>query len=210
MFCVQCGQENPEAGTFCWSCGRKLFKAGIQRQTPDVESSTKSRAGPPATRRGKKLVIPIGATLPEMCVKCGAAGMSHSYKFAWIDPAYFALFFLGILPYFVIRLFLRKTVRLLVPLCERHQRQTRALAWASAITLLTAIPAGYGLYVGFGEPDGGTWGFFFAFFLIVVALVLLWAHYPLRAVQIDKKASVFRGANEDFLKLLPPMTAPNR
>lgn len=26
MFCVQCGKENPDSGSFCWSCGSNLFK----------------------------------------------------------------------------------------------------------------------------------------------------------------------------------------
>ena len=26
MFCVKCGKENPDSGSFCWSCGSALFK----------------------------------------------------------------------------------------------------------------------------------------------------------------------------------------
>ncbi|GAC1642075.1 MAG: hypothetical protein NVS9B14_23700 [Candidatus Acidiferrum sp.] len=113
------------------------------------------------------------------------------------------LFYLGIAPYFIVRLFLRKTVHLSIPLCERHRRQTSVFGWIGIFALIAAIPAGYGTYSALGDLEGGIWGFFLSFFLLVLALILLWAHYPLRAVKIDKNCSVFEGADEAFLKLLP-------
>jgi Double zinc ribbon len=210
VFCVQCGKENPASGIFCWSCGKKLLKDEVRVQPLLGESQTTARAGPVAVRNKKNLVVPSGAILPQACVKCGAVGIPYSYTFAWMNPAYFALFVLGILPYFIIRLFLRKTVKLLVPLCEQHRGRARALARVGVITLIAAIPAGYGVYAAVGEADAAISGFSCAFLLIAVALILLWAHYPLRAVRIDKNGSVFQGANEAFLSLLSSASASNQ
>jgi hypothetical protein len=144
MFCGQCGKENPNSGVFCWNCGTKLHKEENQKdevrpRRPD--DAPKSNA----MRQQKNLMVPRGAALPQVCVKCGAPGVPYSYKFAWTSPGYLALFFLGIFPYFLVRLFVRKTVRLLVPLCEQHHRVAKNSGIAGIVVLLVSIPAGFAL-----------------------------------------------------------------
>ncbi len=198
MFCVKCGKENPESGVFCWSCGNKLFKDEAQA----APKPNTSEPVPTAMRNGPKLIVPRDAVLPHTCVKCGVVGIPRPYTFGWVNPGYFVLFFLGILPYFLVRLFVRKTVKLLVPLCEHHYQRARRLGIAAAVTLIASIPVGFVVDAVVGEKEGGIWAFLCSFFLIIAGLVLLWAHYPLQAVHIDDEEAIFHGANDGFLRLL--------
>jgi double zinc ribbon protein len=202
LFCTACGKENPDSAGFCWSCGRELFKQ------PDSPQPFKVETKITAVRDGRKLIVASNdAVLHEVCVSCGAPGSFHSYRFAWIDPGYFALFFLGIAPYFIARFFLRKTARLHVPLCERHHNRYHRLGTAGTVILVASLPVSFLVASVIGDIEGNIWGFVSVFGLAVVGLVLLWAHYPLRATLIDDDRAVFNGACEDFLKLLPPRLA---
>lgn len=196
MFCVKCGKENPESGVFCWSCGSSLFKDEA-RPRPKADASA---LGPTVVRSGTKLIVPRDAVLPHICVKCGEVGIPRPYKFRWVNPGYFVLFFLGILPYFLVRLFVRKTVKLLVPLCDRHHHHARRLGVAAAVTLVVSIPTGFIVGAVVGDLEGGIWGFLSFFFLLIAGLVLLWAHYPLQAAHIDNDQAIFEGAHDVFLR----------
>ncbi len=199
MFCIKCGKENPDSGSFCWSCGSTLFKDESSTQQNIVSSGATTLT---AMKHGGKLIVPRDAVLPHACVKCGAAGIPHAYKFAWLSSGYYALILLGILPYFLVRLLLRKTVRLLIPLCERHRRRVHTLGMAAAVVLVGAIPTAVIIGSVFSE-EGAAWGLFSFASLVVVGLVLLWAYPPLRAVHIDKSHATFDGACMEFLRLLP-------
>jgi len=156
-------------------------------------------------RDGKNLIVPRrDAVLPHACVKCGVVGIPRPYRFAWMSPGYFALFVLGILPYFIARLFLRKTFRLAVPLCERHYNRARNLGITAIVILAASIPVGLIVYEVLGGDDGVIGGFFSSFFLIVAGLVVVWAHYPLQAVHVDHDRATLTGACENFLGLLRP------
>ena len=213
MFCVQCGQENPDSGLHCWSCGNKLFKRAGSPQpvtaAPTPEPATPApaiaHAVQTAFRDRKKLIVPNSVLLPQLCVNCANVGTLHQYRFAWMNPNYFVLFFLGILPYFIARLFLRKTVKLLVPLCDQHFNRSHRLRVAALVTLVVSIPAGFVVNAAVGEIDGTLWGVVSTGLLVVSGLVFLWMSYPLRAVLIDRNASTFMGACEDFLKSLPSL-----
>ena len=202
MFCIGSGAENPDSGTFCWSCGNKLSK---NEGRPQSNTAVSAPTRPAAARDGAKLIVPRDAVLPSACVKCAAAGVPRSYKFAWLSPGYYGLLVLGILPYFVLRFFLRKTATLLVPLCDRHRRRTHGLGVAAAVTLIAAVPVGFIVAAILGEPDGVIWGSASSFFGVLTGLVLLWARDPLRAVHIDGDQATFIGACEGFLLLLPFM-----
>lgn len=202
MFCGQCGKENPDSGKFCWSCGNSLIR---QQDNPRPSTVEPSATPITAVRDGGKLIVPRqDAVLPQGCVKCGAVADFHPYKFAWLNPGYIGLLLLGIWPYFIIRLFLRKTTKLRVPLCERHYNRYHGLGIAAAVALVASIPVGFLVASLAGEPDGAIWGFFSGFAVALVGLILIWAHYPLRATQIDAQKAVFTGAGERFLQLLPP------
>jgi ribosomal protein L40E len=201
MFCVKCGKENPDSGSFCWSCGSNLFRDPSHTSQNIVASEPTQTA----LRQGRKLIVPRDAVLPHVCIKCGASGFPYVYKFSWLSEGYYALVLLGILPYFLVRLLLRKTFRLLVPLCERHHRRVHALGVASVVALVAAIPTAFAVGSVFGNGDGTAWGLASFASLVVAGLVLLWAYAPLRAVHIDKRQATFYGACGDFLKLLPDL-----
>jgi hypothetical protein len=159
-----------------------------------------------AMRDGKNLVVPRrDAVLPHFCVKCGVTGNPRPYKFAWMEPSYFILFYFGILPYFIARLFLRKTFRLAVPLCQRHYNRARNLRTAAIVILAASIPVGLIVNEVLGGDDGVIAGFFSSFFLIVAGLVVMWFHHPLQAMHVDADSATLTGACENFLGLLRPV-----
>lgn len=205
MFCVKCGKENPDSGSFCWSCGSSLFKDSASSQTKVVLSAsttsavTAQPAAVTALQHKGKLIVPNGAKLPSACVKCGASGIARPFRFAWLSPGYYLLIFLGIFPYVLIRLLLRKRVRILVPLCETHGSHAHRLKIITIITLVSAIPVGFIVGAAAGEDSG-----FLLFGLLVVAgTVLLWVYPPLRPIFIDKTHATFDGACDEFLRLVP-------
>jgi hypothetical protein len=207
MSCSKCGKENPETGVFCWSCGNKLFRDEAQSQPENVVPAVvDAPAIQTAMRDGKNLVVPRrDAVLPHFCVKCGVTGNPRPYKFAWMKPSYFILFYFGILPYFIARLFLRKTFRLTVPLCERHYNRAHNLGITATVILAVSIPVGLMVSKLLGGDDGMVVGFFTSFFLIVVGLVVVWLHYPLQAVHVGRDEATLTGACENFLGLLRPV-----
>lgn len=206
MFCSKCGKENPETGVFCWSCGNKLFKHEVHSQPETVVPAVvDAPAEQTAMRDGSKLVVPRrDAVLPHFCVKCGVAGNPRPYKFAWVEPSYFILFYFGILPYFIARLFVRRKFRLAVPLCERHFYRARSLGLTAIVILVASIPVGLIVNKVVGADDGVIAGFFTSFFLIVAGLVVVWVHYPLQAVHVGRDEATLTGACESFLGLLTP------
>ena len=202
MFCGQCGKESPDSGKFCWSCGNSLIR---QQDNPRPSTVEPSVTPITAVRDGGKLIVPRhDAVLPQGCVKCGAVADFHSYKFAWINPGYIGLLLLGIWPYFIIRLFLRKTIKLRVPLCERHYNRYHGLGIAAAVALVASIPVGFLAPHSRESRMEQSGAFSLDLQSALVGLILIWAHYPLRATQIDAQKAVFTGAGERFLQLLPP------
>src|SRR6266581_4615374 len=206
MFCSKCGKENPETGIFCWSCGSKLFKHEVHPQPKNVVPAlVDAPTEQAAMRDGNNLVAPRrDAALPHSCVKCGATGIPRPYKFAWMDPWYFVFFFLGIFPYFILRLFLRKKFRLAVPLCERHYNRARNLHITAIVILAASIPVGLIVNEVLGGDNRVMAGFFSSFFLIVAGVVVVWFHYPLQAMHVDSDSATLTGACKNFLELLKP------
>jgi hypothetical protein len=207
MFCSKCGKENPETGIFCWSCGNKLFKHEVRSQSEKIAPVlVDAPVNQIVMRDGNNLLVPRrNAILPLSCVKCGATGIPRPYKLAWMDPSYFVFFFFGILPYFILRLFLRKTIRLAVPLCEHHYNRARNLGIAATVILVASIPFGLIVDEVLRGDAGLMGGLFSSFFLIVAGLVVMWFRYPLQAIRIDKDSATLAGASENFLGLLGPI-----
>ena len=156
-------------------------------------------------RDGARLIVRRGGALPPTCVKCGTIGGVRRYKFAWLQPGYMIFLLLGILPYLLLRPFLRKTIRLGVPLCSRHQANASRLSALAFAALAISVPVGFGVGEQVGDIEGAILGFAAGFFLVILGLILLWTHYPLHAVLIDDERAVFMGAHDAFLRLLPPL-----
>ena len=92
-----------------------------------------------------------------------------------MNPAYYILLILGVLPYLILRLFLRKAVGLLVPLCERHYRISSNLRLTGVILIVVGLLGGIALIASLGDPDRVMWGLLLGALLILIGFIFEWA-----------------------------------
>lgn len=158
-----------------------------------------------ASRNGKKLNVPRGASLPAQCVKCGAAAQKPwRKKFYWHAPWLFILvIFPGLLIYAIVALIVRKSMELNVPLCDRHHSDRKRFVALGAVMLIGFIPVG-AILAGIGI-DGG-YASLVALAMFIVGVVFYMKAQFLRPVKIDEQGGTFLGGNEEFLRGLPAST----
>jgi GYF domain 2 len=162
-------------------------------------------AGPAVAREGKRLVVPRGATLPHVCVKCGQTADAPDWQknFCWCNPL-FALLVLvgciGIIAYAIVYYSTRKQMQLSVPLCEQHSKARRkntligwALIGASPLFLICAVSDKSEIILL------GVLGFIA---LLIAGAVVLNQAQPLRPRKIDDAQGTFTGAGEPFLRMV--------
>ena len=155
-------------------------------------------------RSGADLVVPRNATLPPFCVKCGAAARPEPLRstFHWHDPLLYLTILAGCVVYFVVALIVRKRFELLVPLCETHFHKRRLWRLVGAVLLIGAFPA-MAAGVLFEQP---AWGLLMGVVgLLAGVLVFGTAGSTLKVARITDRFAVFRGADETFLRLVPPI-----
>lgn len=152
-----------------------------------------SLTAPTAWRKNLHFVVPHGASLPAICVKCGAPGTHYPFKFTYVER------------YVIVVMY--KSVRLLVPLCNAHYERTETLRKVALAALIAAIPAGL-LVNAIPDPDGPPWGVFLGVCLALFGIaVLLVVRPPLTSVRIDEFEATLDGACEKFLQTLSSKTA---
>ena len=162
---------------------------------PQANVPRSSLTAPTAWRRNFHFVVPHGASLPAICVKCGAPGTYYPFKFTHV----IRIFHVIVVTY--------KSVRLLVPLCNAHYERTETLRKAAVTALIAAIPAGL-LVNAIPDPDGPPWGVFLGVCLALFGIaVLLVVRAPLTTVYIDESETTLDGACEEFLQTLPSKPA---
>lgn len=62
-----------------------------------------------------------GELFPPRCMRCGAdADVTRTQTFSWMPGWVHVLIFVGLLPWLIVCLVMRKTMRVAVPLCGRH------------------------------------------------------------------------------------------
>ncbi|MCC8617704.1 hypothetical protein [Xanthomonas vesicatoria] len=156
-------------------------------------------------REGDLLVCTPGATLPPRCVKCNApADMPpRRYIFHWHHPVIYAALLLGVLPYLILAIALRKRSAHLLTLCERHERRRVryvAVAMASVLALLVcglSIDSPFRWVIGAG----------------VMAAMLLIGRLGSRVLSptlVDHAQARYLGACNAFLSDLPPLPRASR
>ncbi|WP_161962979.1 MULTISPECIES: hypothetical protein [Xanthomonas] len=160
---------------------------------------------PPANgdvwREGDLLVCTAGANLPPRCVKCNApADMPpRRYIFHWHHPVIYAALLLGVLPYVILAIALRKRSTHVLTLCAQHERRRAryvavAVAMASVLALLMCgllIDSQFRWVIGAG----------------VMAAMLLIGRLGSRVLsptQVDHAQARYLGACDAFLSDLPP------
>ena len=87
-----------------------------------------------------------GELFPEMCIRCGAAAdadVDLDVNFAWM-PGWVHLFiFMGLLPWLIAALILRKTMRVTLPVCQRHRSHWRNRRLYIGLGFLFAVVVHY-------------------------------------------------------------------
>lgn len=155
-------------------------------------------------RKNKLLVVPRGAALPPMCVKCGQPALSRllKKKYYWHSPWLLLLILIGILIYAIVAIIVRKSFELSVPLCEEHWQRRRRALWTGAGLLVGSIVVP--IFLTGLVPDGyGGWWALFLFAAGVTGIVYLALAPPLSPNYIDDREARFKGAGEAFLSQLP-------
>jgi hypothetical protein len=159
-----------------------------------------------ATRSGKKMRVPRGASLPAQCIKCGAPAQTPwRKKFYWHQPwLYILVVFPGLLIYAIVALIVRKNMELNVPLCDIHHSDRKRYNLLAAVMLIGFIPVAVVLATVF-NMDGGL-ASLVGLAMFIVGLVFYSKASFLRPTNIDDQSGTFQGADESFLKNLPPGT----
>jgi hypothetical protein len=150
------------------------------------------------------LVVQKGATLPDRCVRCNGRANGSGYRgsFYWHPPALYLLILCGLLVYLIVALIVRKGAVVFVGLCPDHFAQRRRsrigsalLAVVGVVFLLAAIE--YGQFFGWTGLamvlGGAIWGTI--------------GGRSLSPVRIDDNFARFRGADPDYLAMLPTWSA---
>jgi len=213
MFCVICGTENLEAGTFCRHCGKPLIKDSDFSQSispdapklendanPTVSSRTPETCQSKIRKDGKKLFVPNGASFPAYCVRCGNGDVKMvPEKLSWLHPGYLVFLLLGFAPIVLIYFIFRKRVKLEIPLCSFHAQRTRWLKIASVFLLVGFIPLGVLVGNLVPDPDGAAWGVATSLIMLLAGLIVAYLQSPLQAAGIKRDSAVLQGASTAFL-----------
>ncbi len=116
--------------------------------------------------------------LPPVCLCCGQPAAHRIARLMTWRPRWISIFFfLGVLPYFILLLFLTRTVRLNVPFCDRHKHHWRLRSVLIVASFALVIGVTYAaLHFGQQMPVGPWRRLFTVFaFLAGCSLVLMWA-----------------------------------
>ncbi len=155
---------------------------------------------------GTILVMAKAAHLPHRCIKCDAPATSWvARRFMWHPIGYYLFAMLGLIPYLIIALIVRDTMKLAIPLCESHRK---ARAKAFGINWIVGL---VGLAICFAPAIGPDLGF-----LIAVGVSMIFGSLIFAAIKasilvpkrIDKTHAWFKQAGPDFLASLPSLPAP--
>ncbi|MBK8009870.1 MAG: hypothetical protein IPK13_00850 [Deltaproteobacteria bacterium] len=122
-------------------------------------------------RKGKKtLVMTRSARLPNRCIKCGQSDtVALDRTIYWHPPAYYLLALLSIPIYLIVYLIVRRTAKVSVPLCRRHNTRRRAGLFVLAGSF-AALFAGVGLGAATDNPVGPLLGILAFFIGLIVGL----------------------------------------
>lgn len=208
MYCIACGAQNSDQDQFCNRCGKPLVTGvGAQVAAAAAAAAPAVPAMPAvAYRKGNRLVVPKGATLPSYCVKCGqpVTGPPFQKTFYWHNPLLFLLVLVNILVYAIVSMILRKRFDLAVPMCPEHLQRRKNLLIATWVLGLGFIPGG--ILAGSLIHDSDTAvavGLLTGFLMLIAACVTGAMSVLLRPREITDVSATFSGVCEQFLAMLP-------
>jgi hypothetical protein len=172
-------------------------------------------------------------TLPAVCMKCGEPATTTVRRtFAWTPPWVPIIILAGLIPYIIVAIILRKTMRVYAPMCSAHAghwRNRSLFIWLTFLALVV-ICIGLGVYgANLEQHKANEYGILlflggfglFLFWLIVAAVVQMTAIRPNeitdREISLVRVAPQFReavraeseaAALREALPVDAPMPAP--
>ncbi|MCC4608123.1 hypothetical protein LL967_09600 [Xanthomonas campestris pv. zinniae] len=150
-------------------------------------------------REGDVLVCTPGATLPPRCVKCNAPAdiPPRRYIFHWHHPVIYAALLLGVLPYLILAIALRKRSAHVLILCEQHERRRVRYVAVAVASVLALLVCGLSL-------DGPSRWLIGAGVMAVMLLVARLGSRVLSPTRVGHTQARYLGACDAFLDDLPP------
>lgn len=146
-----------------------------------------------------------GEDFPRMCIYCGRETENLvPHTFSWMPPWVNICIFAGLLPWIIVMLVVRKTMRVRVPLCQRHTNH-----WALRSQYVwVGLGVWFLLFCSFGVfHDSLPEGFFTpvlaallvgVFFWLVAGLIF--ASSAIRASEIDDFGADITNVNREFAR----------
>ncbi|MBN9518985.1 hypothetical protein J0H58_10780 [bacterium] len=143
--------------------------------------------------------------LPPVCCVCGKdATQSRSETFHWAPPWVLVFLFFGVVTWVFAAMLLRRTVKLVLPVCDRHVRRSKLAWWVSGVGLLVAFAVGFGSHLvpAFRQTDVILGAILFGLFTLVVAVGL--ADDRVRPKHIDDRSVTLDRVSDAFAEAVGP------
>lgn len=148
-----------------------------------------------------------GELFPEMCIRCGAAAdadVDLDVNFAWM-PGWVHLFiFMGLLPWLIAALILRKTMRVTLPVCQRHRSHWRNRRLYIGLGFLFWVVFAIALAIEWRdlpeEAASATPGFLVFGGLLWLIVGLFYVNGAIKPAKITDRWNELVGVNKDFAR----------
>ena len=151
-------------------------------------------------REGATLFLPHGGSLPPFCVKCAKPVNDYLHLTLRDIPSRYHLLLL------FLHIFVWHEVVIAVPVCREHIWWRRALYFGATGFASAAVPAGY-LISRLPYEWALSVGIVMGAMLLFAAALVASSAEVLRLKCITEFESIFTGAGEDFMALLPARNA---
>jgi hypothetical protein len=152
-------------------------------------------------RSGKRLVVRVGAQLPDRCVKTNEPvnGQWVELRLSWHHPVLYLVLFVNIIVYLIVANFLSKSVTLKVGISDRalaSRRNAIAITWALVVGGVALVVA--------GSLNQSAVPFLMGLLAMpFAAAVYLWGVKLVTPTRIEDGYVWIAGVHPDYLALLP-------
>jgi hypothetical protein len=182
------------------------FRSPQSYDAPRTRPTNYSGAG--LWRDSTMLVLRKEAELPDRCMACNqpADGRRLKQTFYWHPPAYYLLVLINLIVYVLVAMMVRKSAKLEIGICERHQRQR----FRAAIVGWVGTPLGILAIASAGASRSGAPTFLIVgigllLFSLIFAIVRRQLVSPKR---IDRNFVWLKGVHPDYLTEYPDWPGP--
>ncbi|MCA9633324.1 MAG: hypothetical protein KC766_36990 [Myxococcales bacterium] len=156
-----------------------------------------------AEQVGADLSIDKTATFPKVCLKCGSKNVTsfQDHLFQYNPPYIFILIVLCTLPGLIAMLILRKTAKMVIPLCadcDARWRSAKGLAMVAVVVLIGCLVVPYVMR----EPQLVLIGFVVGFGVFIGLLLTKVNPAMLRARKIDDSKVTIIGIHPDAARVI--------